>query len=128
MLDISQYIKDSLITLTNCVDYSFAVSLGILAGKREFLYFDQWLNERIKTIGDPFTTALIGYIDDNIIIPIKEIILFRSQNGAQNNNSMLQNAYEGVLEKAQLTMEIITIIFESLLVEQSTEKLTPKNR
>lgn len=40
VLDITQYIKDSLIALTNWSDYSFSVSLGILAGKREFLHFD----------------------------------------------------------------------------------------
>lgn len=47
VLDISQYLKDFLIKLTNCNNYSFSVSLGIFAGKKEFLHFDQWLNERI---------------------------------------------------------------------------------
>lgn len=87
VLDISQYIKDSLIAFTNCDDYSFSVSLGILAGKREFLHFDQWLNERIKTIGDPFVIAVLDYVDEYVIIPIKEILL-RTNTGT--NNSALQ--------------------------------------
>ena len=40
VLDISQEIKDSLIKIANCNDYSFSVCLGILAGKRDFLHFD----------------------------------------------------------------------------------------
>jgi len=32
----------------NSKDNEFSVALGILAGKRDFLHFDQWVNERIK--------------------------------------------------------------------------------
>lgn len=48
MLDITQEIKDSLLPIVNSKDNAFSVSLGILAGKRDFLHFDQWINERIK--------------------------------------------------------------------------------
>lgn len=47
VLDITQEIKDTLLPIVTCEDYKFAVHLGILAGKREFLNFDQWLAERI---------------------------------------------------------------------------------
>ena len=43
VLDITQEIKDSLITIVYCEDYDFAVNLGILAGKRDFLHYDVWL-------------------------------------------------------------------------------------
>lgn len=39
VLDITQNIRESLIPLTYWNDYGFAVALGILAGKREFLHF-----------------------------------------------------------------------------------------
>jgi hypothetical protein len=34
--------------IVNCDDYYFAVNLGILAGKRDFLHYDQWLVDRIR--------------------------------------------------------------------------------
>jgi len=43
VLDITQQIKGSQHPITNCHDYNFSVSFGILAGKREFLFFDQWI-------------------------------------------------------------------------------------
>jgi len=50
VLDITQNIQDSLIALANGNDYAFSVHLGILAGKREFLHFDQWLNDRLRVV------------------------------------------------------------------------------
>jgi CCR4-NOT transcription complex subunit 1 len=52
-----------LIPIANCSDYDFSVSLGILAGKRDFLHFDQWISERIRTVGNIFVSALLNYID-----------------------------------------------------------------
>ena len=49
VLDITQEIKDSLLPIVNSNDFEFSVALGILAGKRDFLHFDQWINDRIKT-------------------------------------------------------------------------------
>jgi len=40
VLDITQEIKDSLIEIVYCDDYDFAVNLGILAAKRDFLHYD----------------------------------------------------------------------------------------
>ena len=50
--------------MTSWNDYDFAVSLGILAGKREFLNFDQWISERIRMVGNPFISALLGYVEE----------------------------------------------------------------
>ena len=63
-MDITQEIKDSLLPIVNCNDINFSVALGILAGKRDFLHFDQWINERIKTKGDTFIFAILQYIDE----------------------------------------------------------------
>jgi hypothetical protein len=48
VLDITQEIKDSLIKIVYSNDFHFAVNLGVLAGKRDFLHYDVWLKERIK--------------------------------------------------------------------------------
>jgi len=62
VLDITQEVKDSLIAIVYCDDYNFAVNLGVLAGKRDFLHYDVWIKSRIKDIGTPFINALIRYI------------------------------------------------------------------
>ena len=56
--------------IVNCDDYYFAVNLGILAGKRDFLHYDQWLVDRIKNIGTPFIKALLKYMKEHILSPI----------------------------------------------------------
>ena len=71
VLDITQEIRDSLIPIVSCSDYSFAVHLGILAGKRDFLNYDVWLKSRIKEVGTPFVLPLLKYISDQIIDAIK---------------------------------------------------------
>ena len=69
VLDITQEIKDTLIPIVNCDDYYFSVHLGILAGKRDFLHYDQWLANRIKEIGVHFIEELLAYIVKTIIDP-----------------------------------------------------------
>lgn len=41
ILDITQDIKDTLLPLVNIGDYWFAVNLGLLASKRDYLHVDQ---------------------------------------------------------------------------------------
>ena len=60
VLDLTQQIRESLLLLVKCSDYEFAIILGILAGWREFLHFDEWLNDRInKRAGSPFVIKLL---------------------------------------------------------------------
>lgn len=54
-------------------DYGFAVALGILAGKREFLHFEQWIKERLKKIGAPFLNAVLSYVEENLLKYIRDI-------------------------------------------------------
>jgi hypothetical protein len=100
ILDISQKIKDSLIPFASCNDHNFTVNFAILAVKRDFLHIDQWLSERIRNVGDDFIIALLNYLKENIINQCKEI------------NSLLHK--ESILEKCQLSIESIAIIFENL--------------
>ena len=110
ILDISQKIKDSLIPFASCNDHNFTVNFSILAVKRDFLHIDQWLAERIRNVGDDFIIALLNYIKENIINQCKEI------------NSLLHK--ESILEKCQLSIESIAIIFENL--SQNKIKNNPK--
>lgn len=73
VLDITQEIKDSLIKIVYCNDFNFAVSLGILAGKRDFLHYDVWLKERIKQVGSAFVKALIKYINEHVMMPTRDL-------------------------------------------------------
>lgn len=98
MLDITQNIRDGLIPLTSWNDYSFSVALGILAGKREFLHFEQWIKERLKNVGGPFLIAILQYIEDNFLRQIREFVL---KFGA--NNQSLHQTIDIQLEKAQLS-------------------------
>jgi CCR4-NOT transcription complex subunit 1 len=68
-------VKESLIAIVYCDDYNFAVNLGVLAGKRDFLHYDVWIKSRIKDIGTPFINALIKYIHENIIVPVSDFVL-----------------------------------------------------
>ena len=105
ILDITQKLKESLLLLVNCSDYKFAVNLAILAVKRDFLHIENWLKERIKTVGDDFVLALIDYIKDNLI------------NHCKGNNKNK----ESILEKSQLTLESLGVILENLcLAKHST--------
>jgi hypothetical protein len=61
VLDITQDIKDSLKKFVNCQDYDFAVNLGIIAAKRDYLNYDSWLRERITTAGNTFLRSLCRY-------------------------------------------------------------------
>src|SRR5690606_19684987 len=99
--------------IASCKDYNFAVSLGILAAKRDFLHLDQWLVERIKTVGNPFITALLRYIEERIISQCR--ISHDSQ-------------YEGILDRSQLTYETLSLIFQLLLNPTHEGKFSQANK
>lgn len=84
VLDITQEVKDSLLAIVYSEDYSFAVNLGILAGKRDFLHYDVWIQSRIKDVGTPFVNALVKYIWDHIINPVSDFVR-RHQTMAEAN-------------------------------------------
>ena len=117
VLDITQEIKDSLIKIVYCNDFDFAVNLGILAGKREFLHYDVWLKERIKKVGTPFVKSFIKYINEQIIIPCKEFMI---SNGyvvkqlTQEDQDIIDRARDGILERSHLSKERLCMTMEHL--------------
>lgn len=76
--------KDSLLAIVYCDNYNFAVNLGILAGKRDFLHYDVWIQSRIKDVGSPFIDSLIKYIYEHIIYPVGDFIK-KNKNTAESN-------------------------------------------
>ena len=105
ILDITQKLKESLLLLVDCSDYKFAVNLAILAIKRDFLHIENWLKERIQTVGDDFVLTLIDYLKENLINHCKGNI----------------KSKESVLDKSQLSIESLAVILENIcLAKHST--------
>lgn len=98
--DITQKLRDSLIPIVTCNDYDFAIKLALLAVKRDFLHINQWLSERISTVGEEFIECLLDYIRNNVI--------------KQCNETLTNEEKKNILDKSQLTVEILAIIFENL--------------
>ena len=86
------------------------MNLGILAGKRDFLHYDQWLQGRIKDVGTPFIRALLKYVKDHIINPINE---YRKKNPDVTDENL--EGFKGqVLERSHLSKEKMIITIEHL--------------
>ena len=118
VLDITQEIKDSLIKIVYCQDYDFAVNLGILAGKRDFLHYDVWLKERIKKVGTPFVKAFLKYINEWIILPAKEFLIKNGYSSktqfTQEDLEKIDKAREAILERSHLSKERLCMTMELL--------------
>lgn len=125
VLDITQEIKESLIKIVYCNDFNFAVSLGVLAGKRDFLHYDVWLKDRIKQVGTPFVKALIRYVNENVMIPTRDLYakhgftLAKLANMSQSQLlseeiEKLEPAKEAILERSHLSKERFCMTMEHL--------------
>jgi CCR4-NOT transcription complex subunit 1 len=91
VLDITQSIKNSLLDIiTTSKDYNFALQLGMLGAKRDFLHFEHWIEKLIRQEGDPFVRSLLKYIDLNLLRPAFEVFEDKKK-------------VEKVLERSQLT-------------------------
>ena len=120
VLDISQSIKNSLLDIiTNTKDYNFALQLGMLGAKRDFLHFENWIKMLIQNQGDPFVRCLLSYIKKNLFQPIEE----------QKDD---KNIIEKALERSLLSEEKLCMIYENLhqlsekdqtLLEYDTQKI-----
>lgn len=113
VLDITQEIKTSLIKIVYSDDYNFAVNLGVLAGKRDFLHYEVWIKSRIKDVGSPFINALVKYINENIIIPVNTFIT-QNQQMAEQNPEGFEQQKNTILEKSHLSKEKLIQTIEHL--------------
>ena len=129
VLDITQDIKDSLPKFVNCQDFDFAVALGIIAGKRDFLNYDAWMRERIQTVGNQFLRSLVRYLYENVFRPTNEQfiksninlqILAATSGQPQNQEEEKANQIlEAALEKAHLTKTHLGLTIEILQSQPS---------
>ena len=114
ILDITQEVKNnSLPSIVYCEDHAFAVSLGILAGKRDFLHYEMWLKNRIKDIGSPFIEALLKWIEDSITYPVQD---FTKRNAGMlaSNPDQFESQKTSLLEKSHLTKERLQMTMDYL--------------
>ena len=97
-------LKDSLLPLVNSKYHNFSVHLAILASKRDYLHIEQWIKKSIERYGDIFINSLLDYLKINIIQPCQINLNF---NQKENNKA-------SILEKAQLSLESLSIILNTL--------------
>jgi CCR4-NOT transcription complex subunit 1 len=100
VLDITQEIKELLKAILVLDYYDFTIPLAILAGKRDFLHFDQWMTDRIKSVGEPFVISLITYLEDCIM--------------KKGKDQSAPDPPDKRLEKSYLSPEKLAVIFDNL--------------
>ena len=97
-------LKDSLLPLVNSKFHNFSVHLALLASKRDYLHIEQWIKKSIEKYGDNFINSLLDYLKINIIQPCQMNL---NLNQKENNKA-------SILEKAQLSLESLSIILNTL--------------
>ena len=104
--------------MTHSHDFTFSLPLGVLSGKREFLNFDRWVQARLAQASNCFAKALLNYLQENIVCPLREIQLKTSlqMNMPAEICIVQQSMMEQVMEKAQLKIEMMAIILEHFVI------------
>ena len=115
LLDYSQSIKDFFITLTQTEYHYFSIALALLAIKREFLRLENYVEERLINGGPEWIENFIRYVYNNVYLPLKDV----------SNPS--KKTIEDVLEKSQLTMNGLAIIFENFLLSDAHANAISEN-
>ncbi|OUM58681.1 hypothetical protein PIROE2DRAFT_47750 [Piromyces sp. E2] len=65
ILDVAQEVK-GLSQILDTKYYHFAIDLASLASRRDYLNLDKWLQDHIKSDGEPFLTACLEFLDEKI--------------------------------------------------------------
>ena len=100
-------IKDSLLHLVKSKYHNFSVHLGLLASKRDYLHIEKWLKTNINEYGDEFINSLLDYLKSNVIQPCQ-------MNNNKSGFSFNEINKANILEKAQLSLESLSIILNTL--------------
>ena len=107
ILDLANNVlKDSLLPLVNSKYHNFSVHLGLLASKRDYLHIEKFLKKNIDKYGDEFINSLLDYLFNNVIKPC-QINFTLGPNLDEVNKA-------NILEKAQLSLESLSIILNTL--------------
>lgn len=113
ILDLTQEIKDSLMLTLRNSDHYFSLSLGILAAKKGLLNLEDWIDRKLKEIGDPFVKAILKYFEDNLFST------FKISSSTQN---------EDLFEQAHMKLESVVNIFQKLMAPSLESKISGKTR
>lgn len=112
IIDFSQNIKDFVVPLTQTEYHYFSISLSLLAVKREYLRLENWIEERIATAGISWINEFLFYVQKNFLDLVK--------------NNTNKKTIDEVLEKSQLTKNVIAIIFENFLLSEKNTSVLSK--
>lgn len=115
ILDFSQNIKESLLSLIKSSNHFFSIRLALMAVKREFLRLEYWVNDRLSTCGLDWVESFLRYLHWFLIVPLYE------KEADFEPRTQSKASIEDVLEKSQLTMNAIAIIFENFLLNKQHE-------
>ena len=104
-------IKDSLLPLVHSKYHNFSIHLGLLASKRDYLHIEKWIKKNIDLYGDEFINSLLDYLKIYLIQPH-----FNSGLGLNETNKA------NILEKAQLSLESLSIVLNTLNSYTNTDE------
>lgn len=107
-IETSQILKDSLPSILNSRNDIFAVSLAILAAKKNLIQLDQWINKRFQLTGDSLIIAFCDYLEDSVVTPCK---------------NAPKDQHKSVLEKSQFSIDTLVKLFQ-IINHQSIEEKT----
>lgn len=85
----------------------------MIAGKREFLNFEPWVVDRIEKLSNSFVRAILMYIETHLLKNIRSVTIASHK--------------ESVLEKAQLTVELMNKIFYTIMSKLKREEISQRN-
>jgi hypothetical protein len=101
VLEMTQHFKESLRSFLYCDNFKFAITLGVLAGRKEYLFFEKWLKDRLSDHPREFLLAMLTYIEGQVFTPLE--------------NDSSKAVVDSVLESANLTKELLSQMFEAAL-------------
>ena len=104
-LNIIQEVKGELSTFLDCDEYKFAVNLAVAAANQDQLNLEEWLLNKIKSVGNYFVTAILKYFTSHIFKPCR---------------NAKEGEYTTILEKSHLSLDLIVNVLR-ILSEQNTE-------
>ncbi|KAH9529601.1 CCR4-NOT transcription complex subunit 1 [Dermatophagoides farinae] len=104
ILEISQDLK-ALNYLLNDSSYLFIIDLASVASRREYLKLDKWINDKLKTIGQPFSDACKLYVQQRSFKPEtnKKLTTPSHRETLSTITSCLENYYSMIKEATYYT-------------------------
>ncbi len=73
VLEIAEKIPNSLPTILESNNDTFALNLALCAVEKKKLEFEPWLNEKLQSRGESFILSLIRYLEQKLIVPCSKL-------------------------------------------------------